>query len=107
MKAAPIRYSPLLILAIAWQLISHFELVSSTALPPLSQVGGAWLDLLTSGELLKNAVPSLYRAGVGLLLAMVVGSALGITTSHIMRRRPAPMLRADQTSTCSVERAPL
>jgi len=78
MKAAPIRYSPLLILAIAWQLISHFELVSSTALPPLSQVGGAWLDLLTSGELLKNAVPSLYRAGVGLLLAMVVGSALGI-----------------------------
>jgi len=38
---------------------------------------------------------------------MISGSALGITTSHIMRRRPAPMLRADQTITCSVERAPL
>ena len=78
MRAALIRYSPLLILAVAWQLISHFELVSSTALPPLTQIGGAWLDLLTSGELEKNAVPSLYRGGVGLLLAIGFGSVLGI-----------------------------
>ena len=78
MKAALIRYSPLLILAVAWQLISHFELVSSTALPPLTQIGGAWLDLLTSGELEKNAAPSLYRGGVGLLLAIGFGSVLGI-----------------------------
>ena len=107
MRTALIRYSPLLILAIAWQLIAHFELVSSTALPPLTQIGGAWLDLLRSGDLLKNAAPSLYRAGAGLMLAVVAGAALGTTTSHIMRSRPAPMQRADQTSTCSVERAPL
>ena len=78
MKAALIRYSPLLLLAIAWQLISHFALVSSTALPPLPQIGSAWLDLLTSGELQKNAAPSLYRGGVGLLLAIGVGTVLGI-----------------------------
>src|SRR5205823_12996684 len=35
------------------------------------------------------------------------GIALGTTTSHNMRSRFAPMLRADQTSTCSLERAPL
>ena len=35
------------------------------------------------------------------------GMALGTTTSHSMRRRLAPMLRADHTSTCSLERAPL
>ena len=35
------------------------------------------------------------------------GIALGTTTSHSMRRRFAPMLRADHTSTCSLERAPL
>ena len=64
MRAALIRYSPLLILAVAWQLISHFEFVSSTALPPLTQIGAAWLDLLTSGDLQKNAAPSLYRGGV-------------------------------------------
>jgi ABC-type nitrate/sulfonate/bicarbonate transport system permease component len=78
MRSALIRYSPLLILAIAWQMVAHFELVSSTALPPLTEIGRAWLDLLTSGELQKNAAPSLYRGGVGLLLAIVVGGALGI-----------------------------
>ncbi len=35
------------------------------------------------------------------------GSALGTTTSHNMRKRFAPMPRADQTRACSLERAPL
>jgi hypothetical protein len=35
------------------------------------------------------------------------GNALGIKTSHSMRRRLAPMLRADQTSAWSLPRAPL
>jgi ABC-type nitrate/sulfonate/bicarbonate transport system permease component len=78
MKAVLIRYSPLLILAIAWQLIAQFELVSTTALPPLTQVAVAWFDLLQSGELLTNAGSSLYRGGAGLLLAIVVGAPLGI-----------------------------
>jgi ABC-type nitrate/sulfonate/bicarbonate transport system permease component len=78
MKAVLIRYSPLLILAVAWQLIAQFELVSTTALPPLTQVAVAWFDLLQSGELLTNAGSSLYRGGAGLLLAIVVGAPLGI-----------------------------
>jgi len=78
MKALLIRYSPLLILALAWQLTSQFELVSSTALPSLTQIGSAWLDLLTSGDLQKNAAPSLYRGGIGLLLAVAFGAVLGI-----------------------------
>jgi ABC-type nitrate/sulfonate/bicarbonate transport system permease component len=78
MRAALIRYSPLLMLALAWQLTSQFELVSSTALPPLSEIGTAWLDLLTSGDLQKNAAPSLYRGGVGLMLAIAFGTVLGI-----------------------------
>jgi len=78
MKALLIRYSPLLILALAWQLTSQFELVSSTALPSLTQIGFAWLDLLTSGDLQKNAAPSLYRGGIGLLLAVAFGAVLGI-----------------------------
>ena len=78
MRATLIRYSPLLILAIAWQLVSQFELVSSTALPPLTQIGSAWIDLLTSGDLQKNAAPSLYRGGVGLMLAITFGAVLGI-----------------------------
>jgi NitT/TauT family transport system permease protein len=72
------RYAPLLLLAVAWELIARFELVSSSALPPLTSVFGAWFDMLVSGELLANAGASLYRASLGLLLAIVVGAALGI-----------------------------
>lgn len=72
------RYSPLLVLAIVWQLAWYFEMVSSTALPSLLDVGSAWLELLRSGELLSNAAASLYRGGAGFLLAVVVGGALGM-----------------------------
>jgi NitT/TauT family transport system permease protein len=72
------RYSPLLLLAIAWQLVAHFELVSSTALPPLTTVVGAWVDLVRDGELIKNGLSSLYRASAGLALAIVFGTLVGI-----------------------------
>ena len=73
-----IRYLPLLILAVAWEAASQFQLVSSLALPPLSDVIVAWWDLLKSGELLTNAASSLWRAGAGLFLAIVIGATLGI-----------------------------
>jgi ABC-type nitrate/sulfonate/bicarbonate transport system permease component len=72
------RYSPLLLLAVAWELSSRLELVSSLALPPLSDVVVSWLDLIKSGELVTNAGASLWRAGAGLTLAVVIGAALGI-----------------------------
>jgi ABC-type nitrate/sulfonate/bicarbonate transport system permease component len=78
MKAAFIRYLPLLMLALAWEAVARLGLVSSLALPPLSRVTAAWLDLLADGELLWNALFSLYRAGLGLALAVVIGAALGI-----------------------------
>jgi ABC-type nitrate/sulfonate/bicarbonate transport system permease component len=72
------RYSPLLLLAVGWELIARFELVSTSALPPLSDVILAWYEMLVSGELLTNGAASLYRAASGLALAIVVGAALGI-----------------------------
>ena len=73
-----IRYLPLLILAVAWETASRLQLVSSLALPSLSDVIVAWWDLLKSGELLTNAAASLWRGGAGLFLAIVVGATLGI-----------------------------
>jgi ABC-type nitrate/sulfonate/bicarbonate transport system permease component len=78
MNHALFRYLPLLLLAVAWELISRFELVSSSALPPLSDVVVSWVELLRSGELFTNGAASLYRGGMGLLLAIVIGSGLGI-----------------------------
>ena len=38
----------------------------------------SWIDLLKTGELTNNGGASLYRAGMGLLLSIVIGAALGI-----------------------------
>ncbi len=77
MKAL-LRYSPLLLLALAWELSARCGLVSTLALPPLSEVLAAWVDLIKSGELIANGAASLWRAGAGLFLSVVVGAALGI-----------------------------
>jgi NitT/TauT family transport system permease protein len=78
MKAALIRFLPLLLIALAWEIAPRIGLVSSLALPPLSAVISAWVELLRDGDLLTNGASSLYRAGVGLALAIVVGAALGV-----------------------------
>jgi ABC-type nitrate/sulfonate/bicarbonate transport system permease component len=73
-----IRYSPLLILAAGWELVARLELVSTTALPPLSDVILAWIEMIKDGELVHNGGASLYRAGAGLGLSVLVGAVLGI-----------------------------
>ena len=72
------RFSPLLLLALGWELVARFELVSSSALPSLTQVAAAWIELVKDGDLITNGASSLYRASVGLLLAVLIGAALGI-----------------------------
>ena len=73
-----IRYAPLLILALAWEAAARLHLVSSLALPPLTDVAQAWVELVQSGELVTNGLSSLYRTGAGLALAIAGGGALGI-----------------------------
>jgi ABC-type nitrate/sulfonate/bicarbonate transport system permease component len=75
---ALLRYLPLLLLALAWEAASRLELVSSLALPSLTAVGQAWLELIKDGDLVTNGAASLYRGGMGLLLSVVIGAALGI-----------------------------
>jgi ABC-type nitrate/sulfonate/bicarbonate transport system permease component len=78
MRRALIRYLPLLLLAAVWEFAARFELVSTSALPSLSDVVVSWVEMLRSGELFTNGIASIYRAGVGLLLAIVVGTGIGI-----------------------------
>ncbi len=73
-----VRYLPLVLLAVGWEAVVRLELISSSALPSLTDVAGAWVDLLRDGDLIVNGKASLYRAGVGLALAIVIGAALGI-----------------------------
>jgi NitT/TauT family transport system permease protein len=73
-----LRYVPLVLLAVAWEVVARLELVSSTALPTLTDVIKAWGEMLTSGELLTNGIASFYRGVAGLGLSIIVGAALGI-----------------------------
>jgi NitT/TauT family transport system permease protein len=72
------RYLPLVLLALAWEGAARFGLVSTLALPPLTDVIKAWIELIKSGELIENGVASIWRAGAGLALAIVIGIAIGI-----------------------------
>ncbi|HEY5965162.1 MAG TPA: ABC transporter permease, partial [Xanthobacteraceae bacterium] len=78
MKSVWFRYLPLVLLAVLWEVVAQFGLVSTSALPPLSEVVVSWIDLVKTGDLTKNGSASLYRAGVGLALSIVIGAALGI-----------------------------
>jgi NitT/TauT family transport system permease protein len=72
------RYLPLLLLALAWEAVSRLEIVSSSALPPLTSVIASWFELMQSGELITNGASSLWRAAAGLGLSIVIGTVLGI-----------------------------
>ena len=76
--SAVLRYLPLILIAAGWEIVARLGLVSQLALPPLSDVMLAWVEMIRSGELLTNGASSLWRAGAGLALAIVVGAALGI-----------------------------
>jgi ABC-type nitrate/sulfonate/bicarbonate transport system permease component len=78
MRQSFIRYLPLLLLAIAWEIVARLELVSTSALPPLSDVVAAGIAMVKDGELISNGVSSLYRAAAGLGLAILIGSVVGI-----------------------------
>jgi NitT/TauT family transport system permease protein len=73
------RYSPLLLLAVAWEVTARLELVSTTALPPLSAVIASWIELIKDGDLVTNGMASLYRLAAGLGLAIIIGATLGVT----------------------------
>jgi NitT/TauT family transport system permease protein len=72
------RYLPLLLLALGWEAAARLNLVDSLALPPLTKVAVAWVDLMRDGELVDNGASSLYRASMGLLLAIAIGGGLGM-----------------------------
>jgi ABC-type nitrate/sulfonate/bicarbonate transport system permease component len=90
-----VRYSPLLIIAIAWELAARLPLLPARVLPPLSAVLDSWVRLVVSGELVTNGLDSLYRLGVGLFLAVFVGTAAGLlmATSRSVNVFIGPIVR--------------
>jgi NitT/TauT family transport system permease protein len=72
------RYLPLLLLAILWELAPRLHVVDPSELPPLSAVALAWWGLLTDGDLWTNGVSSFINWSFGLGGAILIGIALGV-----------------------------
>ncbi len=75
---ALLRYAPLALLAAGWEVVVRLGWVSADVLPPLTRVLAAGWELFKAGDLWPNAAASLYRGGAGLLLAVLIGGALGV-----------------------------
>jgi sulfonate transport system permease protein len=91
-------YSTIAIL-IVWQLGSSSHLIPNQILSGPDQVLRSFLQLLSSGELLKDVAISLLRALTGLLLALVIGVSLSLAASLFQRGEeiidlPVQMARA-------------
>lgn len=78
MRTTLARYSPLLLLAIVWEVAPRLGFVDPDTLPPLSTVLRAWIRLLQDGDLAVNGLSSLQNLAAGLALGIVVGVALGV-----------------------------
>ena len=96
MIAFLLRWSPLFLLAAAWEAAPRLHLVDPQSLPPFSSVMLAMWGLAKAGDLLANAIPSLLRLVAGLGLAILVGVPLGAAMASF---RPvqvifAPIARA-------------
>ncbi|MGB0631532.1 MAG: ABC transporter permease [Alphaproteobacteria bacterium] len=71
------RFTPLLLLAAAWEAVSRLGLVSEFALPPFSDVVVSFARLNEEG-LWAHTAQSLYRGTAGFLCAVVVGILAGV-----------------------------
>jgi NitT/TauT family transport system permease protein len=90
-----VRYSPLLVIAVTWEAIARLSLLPANVLPSLTAVMASWLRLVGSGEIVTNGLDSLYRVGLGLLLAVVVGAGAGLfmATSRLANVFVGPLVR--------------
>jgi len=73
-----VRYSPLLLLVLAWETAPRLGLINPSTLPSLTDVARAWLRLLQDGDLAFNGLSSLQNLVAGLGLGIAVGVGLGV-----------------------------
>jgi NitT/TauT family transport system permease protein len=72
------RVAAVAVLAVVWEVFPRLGVVDATFLPPLSEVLGAWWQLVLSGELIEHAQASLSRSLAGFGLAIVAAIPLGL-----------------------------
>lgn len=73
-----VRFMPVVLLLVVWELAVTTGLVDRNFLPPFSATVAALWEMSTSGEIAVNLVVSIYRAFAGLAIGSVLGVAIGL-----------------------------
>jgi len=82
-SAAVVKYSPLLLVVVAWEMAVRLRIVSPSFLPEFSAVAVALWNLTVSLALPQHIGISLYRQAIGFALAVLCGVALGVGMARI------------------------
>jgi ABC-type nitrate/sulfonate/bicarbonate transport system permease component len=80
-----LRFLPVALFLALWQAVSAGGLVDPGFLPSVGSVLAAFVDLAAGGEIAGNLLVSAFRAFTGLVLAIVVGTTLGIAMATFRR----------------------
>ncbi len=72
------KYGAILLFLLAWQLLSQFDVIDSSVIPPLTKVVVAMIQGFADGSLLSNMLISLQRSAVAFGIAVVVAIPLGL-----------------------------
>lgn len=83
MKARTLRTFSLITLGLIWEAAGRTG--NAYLLPPLSKVISAWLELLSSGELLRALGVSLQALSIGFFLSVLFGVPLGLLMGRYRR----------------------
>lgn len=94
MSKVVIRYMPIVLLIVLWELASRTGLVSEDVLPAFSTVIERLWQLSADGEMAIHVGDSLFRVVCGLGLAAIIGSMLGfaLAASSVAQKIVQPSL---------------
>jgi sulfonate transport system permease protein len=72
------KYGAILLFLLVWQLLSEFDVIDSSVIPPLTKMVVAMIQGFIDGSLLSNMMISLQRSVIAFGVAVVVAIPLGL-----------------------------
>src|ERR1700730_2550888 len=73
-----VRYLPVGVLLLVWQLAVDFDLIDRAFLPSVGAAVAAMWEMTRKGEIGVNLAVSIYRAFAGLAIGSILGVAIGL-----------------------------
>ncbi len=77
------RAIPVLVVFLAWELVSRIEVVNPNVFPPVSEIVLRWFVMLGDARTYTSLGATLWRALAGLAAALIIGIPLGLAMGRV------------------------